>query len=446
MDSVAIVGGGCSGLLVAVQLWRRGFTGGIVIIEPRAELGRGLAYSTRFDEHLLNVPAGKMSALPEEPGHFLHWLQARNWPGAAPGLFAPRRVYGEYLGELLQEYVRTGRHDFRHVCAEVATVESRADGAHLKLSDGSTLDANRVVLALGNPASGPPSDIPIFGMEDRWHPSPWLGDVLQLRAPGEKILLLGAGLTAIDAVLAMQSQPGGCHIYMLSRRGNLPQVHSPTAVPADLPPLEDCHSLRLMFRELREQIGTARDMDICWRAVIDALRPVSNRIWRGLPVADRERFLRHLRSYWETHRHRMAPAVRARMDQYRAEGRLEVIAGRLRESAPRQNGVEVKIGLRQGGERRLEVERIINCTGIHEYYNVRPRKLIGALIAQGIGTANDLGIGFRTDEDGALIGTGGEASEVFFTLGPPRRGDVFETTAVPEIRVQAAALADVLLR
>src|SRR5882724_2337517 len=160
MESVAIVGGGCSGLLVAVQLWRNGFTGRIVIVEPRAELGRGLAYSTRFDEHLLNVPAGKMSALPEEPGHFLEWLQARNWPGAAPGLFAPRKVYGEYLGDLLHEYVRTGRHDFRHVCAEAVAIESRDAGAHLKLSDGSALDANRVVLALGNPASGPPSDIP----------------------------------------------------------------------------------------------------------------------------------------------------------------------------------------------------------------------------------------------------------------------------------------------
>src|SRR5437899_2934642 len=156
MESDAIVGGGCSGLLVAVQLLRKGFTGRVVIVEPRAELGRGLAYSTRCDEHLLNVPTGKMSALPEEPGHFLEWLRARNWPDAAPGLFAPRRVYGEYLGELLHEYVRTGRHDFRHVCAEVAAIESR-DGdscAHLNLSDGSTLDADRVVLALGNPASG----------------------------------------------------------------------------------------------------------------------------------------------------------------------------------------------------------------------------------------------------------------------------------------------------
>jgi uncharacterized NAD(P)/FAD-binding protein YdhS len=444
-NGIVIAGGGCSGALVAVHLFRNGFEHPITIVEPREHLGRGLAYSTTFDDHLLNVPAGKMSALPEEPSHFLDWLRARDWPGAAPGLFAPRRVYGEYLSEILDDEVRARGATLRHVRAEVSSVERSACGAHLKLSDGSRLEAARVVLALGNPASGPPSDVSVSGMEDRWNPSPWLGDALRLRAPGERILLLGAGLTAIDAVLALQSQPGGCRMYLLSRRGNLPQVHSSSPSTAALPPLQERGSLRLMFRELRRQIGAARDLDICWRAAVDALRPVSNQMWQDLPLRDREQFLRHLRSYWETHRHRMAPAVRAHMDQYRAEGRVEVIAGRLRESAPREGGMDLRISLRSGGERMLHVDRIINCTGIHEYYNVRPRRLIGDLIRNGLACANDLGIGFLTDEHGALIGADGVPSEVLFTLGPPRRGDLFETTAVPEIRTQAADLASRLM-
>jgi uncharacterized NAD(P)/FAD-binding protein YdhS len=437
--AISIVGGGCSGLLTAVQLLRHGFCEPITIIEPRAQLGRGLAYSTTFDDHLLNVPAGKMSGLPDEPSHFLDWLTAKQWPGTAPGLFAPRRLYGEYLGELLEKH--GGRDRVQHVRAEVNFVERAPGGAKLHLNDGTVLDACRVVLALGNPASGPALRAPTTELQDRWHLSPWIGDVLRLRAPGERILLVGAGLTAVDAVLALQSQPGGCTTYLLSRTGKLPQVHSSKPIATGLPPLGDRRNLRTMFRALRVQIGTARDQDICWRAVIDALRPVSNQMWRDLPLSERERFLRHLRTYWETHRHRMAPAVRARLDEYRNAGRVEVIAGRLRETVPAEKGIEVRIGLRHGSERRLHVDRVINCTGIHEYYNHRPRRLIGALIEAGIATANDLGIGFHTDEHGALIGADGIPSDVFFTLGPPRRGELFETTAVPEIRTQAAALA-----
>jgi len=97
---VAIVGGGCSGLLVAAQLFRQGFGGSVAIVEPRSALGRGLAYSTPYDDHLLNVPAGKMSALPSHPSHFLEWLRAGRIPEASPTCFAPRKVYGEYLSSL----------------------------------------------------------------------------------------------------------------------------------------------------------------------------------------------------------------------------------------------------------------------------------------------------------------------------------------------------------
>lgn len=434
--TIAIVGGGCSGLLVAVQLRRQGFGGAVVVVEPHGELGRGLAYSTTFSEHLLNVPAGKMSALPDVPDDFLEWLRERNWPGAGPATFAPRQLYGEYLGEL------TGRHgveSVRHVRAEVGGIAVTGKRARLRLSDGATIEADRVVLALGNPASGPELDVETSGMEDRWHLSPWVGDALRLRAPGERILLLGSGLTAIDAVLALQSQ-GSCRTILVSRRGNLPQTHRMGLRPAEMPPLQS-RTLRGMFRELRAQIAYAREQDLCWRAAIDALRPVSNQLWQELPLRERESFLRRVKTYWETHRHRMAPQIRERIDGYRAEGRMEVIAGRLRESVARAGGIDVRIARRGGGEQAMEVDRIISCTGIQENYRNHPRKLIASLVREGVAAPNDLGIGFRTDGGGALVGADGRVSEVLFTLGPPRRGELIETTAVPEIRMQAEELA-----
>ena len=108
-STIAIVGGGCSGLLVAVNLFRQGFQGRVTVIEPRSRLGAGLAYSTSVIQHLLNVPAGKMSALPEQPGHFLEWLRANHWPDAKPDSLAPRKLYGQYLQEVLKQALRAER-------------------------------------------------------------------------------------------------------------------------------------------------------------------------------------------------------------------------------------------------------------------------------------------------------------------------------------------------
>jgi uncharacterized NAD(P)/FAD-binding protein YdhS len=193
---------------------------------------------------------------------------------------------------------------------------------------------------------------------------------------------------------------------------------------------------------MRATVTTGRG----WREAVDALRAISNDIWQELPLADRKRFLRHLKTYWEPLRHRMAPEIRVQLDEYQASGVLEIIAGRVQEVSSRDHEVQVRILPKRGAERVLKVDRIISCTGIQESYVDHPRPLIGALIEKGLAQANDLGIGFRTDSHGALLDVKRKPSSVFFTLGPPRRGELFETTAVPEIRVQAKELARLLVR
>ncbi len=439
---IAIVGGGCSGLLVAAQLLRQGFARPLAIVEMRSRLGRGLAYSTPFDEHLLNVPAAKMSALPDAPSHFLDWLRARQGPTVAPGCFAPRKLYGEYLDELLRAQLAAAPAvPFRHIRAEAIGIEVSGGAPALTLHDGERLPADKVVLALGNPAASPGVGISRAGLEDRWHVSPWIGDALRVRFPGERILLLGAGLTAVDASLALIGQKTACRIYMLSRRGLNPQSHDLTRAAGPPPVFPEPHSVRAMLREVRAEIQKAHERGECWRPAIDALRPVSNKLWQGLSVAERRRFGRHLKTLWETHRHRMAPEVRERFDRAARQGILEIMAGRIHGSPKRGGAIELRIALRGGGERLLEVDRIVNCTGLHENYRDSPRRRVRALIDQGLASPNCLGTGFHSNEVGALIGADGLVSTQFFTLGPPRRGDLFETTAVPEIRAQADALA-----
>ena len=228
---------------------------------------------------------------------------------------------------------------------------------------------------------------------------------------------------------------------MLSRRGILPHVHNLRLPPNPPPSFGHRGNLGKMFGELRRHIAAAKDADLCWRVVVDSLRPVTNEVWRELPVADQNRFLRHLKTYWETHRHRMAPQIRERLTAYRESGALELIAGRILETSCDEVGNHSRIQLRHGGERLLEVDRVIVCTGVQENYRNSPRPLVRSLMAQGLAQAHDLGIGLRTDSNGALLDAGMRASTVFFTLGPPRRGELIETTAVPEIRVQAENLA-----
>jgi uncharacterized NAD(P)/FAD-binding protein YdhS len=444
---IAIAGGGCSGALAAAQLFRHGFTGSAIIIDTRPNLGHGLAYSTSFEQHLLNVPAGKMSAFPDQPSHFLDWLTARHWPGAHPEAFAPRSLYGEYIEETLAQCVR-GRTGgaLHHVRGEVVDLEIVEDEIALTLSDGSSVHAPHAILALGNPASGPFDGSSAQPPAAHWHNSPWHGNALEVRSAGERILLVGTGLTAVDAALALHAQKLPCKTYMISRRGILPKVHDLRRAPAAPPEFQDEQNIRLMFRQLRSQIRELRERDGCWRTAVDSLRPVSNSLWSALSLEDRARFQRHLRTYWETHRHRMAPQVYARIEQLRREGAIEIAAGRIRQTAQRGEAIVADLEERGGRRRELEVDRAINCSGIVENYRKAPRRLIGRLIAKGFASPNDLGTGFHTDDLGALIDSEGNVSSSLFTLGPPRRGGLFETTAVPEIRAQAEALARHLVR
>jgi len=434
-------------LLVAVHLLRSGFRGGIAIIEPRARLGLGLAYSTPFDQHLLNVPAGKMSALAREPAHFVEWLQSNHWPHAEADSFAPRKFYGEYLQDLLHQTLSAhGQTNFLHIRAEAASIHIDEGLARLELSDGTALCAERVVLALGNPASASDPGIIRTGMEGHWHLSPWFDDALGVRFKGEKILVIGTGLTAVDSVLALKGQSGTCEIVMLSRRGLLPLVHDLRVSSRKLPPLQNVDKLRLMFRELRSYVEVTGQTDPSWRTVVDGLRPVSNDIWKGLSVDDQARFLRHLKTYWEPHRHRMAPEIHARLNEYRTSGGVRIVAGRILGMQFRGHTANVRILLKNGGEREISVNRIISCTGIQENYAQASRSLIRSLIESGLARANHVALGFQTDSHGALLNETSVLSPILFTLGPPRRGELFETTAVPEIRVQAGELAHHLLR
>lgn len=438
---VAIVGGGASGTLLAIQLLRRAPSGWRLLLVDRAgDFARGIAYRTQDESHVLNVPAARMSALPDEEGHFLAWLRKRE-PGAGPDTYALRRLYGDYLSELLLETEHAATTvTLERLQAEVRELEDVKAGVRLHFVSGPSVTAHRVVLALGNP---PPQALPVpRAAAARVWQSPW---PLETAWPPRRasVLLVGAGLTSIDWVLALSARGHRGPLHVLSRHGLLPNAH----LEASVPPLEMAHlplgRVRPLVRALRTA-ATRSPGD--WRAAVDGLRPHAQEVWRAFSEAERHRFGRHLRTRWEVLRHRVAPVVAARVASLRASGQLQVHAGRLLGIA--QRGTRLEVRFRPRGKARagrLEVDLVVNCTG-PAGHSTEPDALVSALLKTGRAHPGSLGLGLAADARGALLNGRGHSDTRLWTLGPVRRGDSWESTAVPDIRLQAAALAEHLAK
>jgi len=438
---IAIVGAGYAGTMLAAHLLRHARPAHVDLIDTRIP-GRGLAYSTVWDQHLLNVPAARMSAFGSLPSHFLDWLRLNGYPKAAPDSFLPRKVFGGYIQDILQNAVGHGspKHRFRHYGSRASRVSFDGLSAKVHLENGDHVAADRVVLATGNPA---PRKVDLA--TERYFNSPWESGALTGLCAESSVLLLGAGLTAVDAFLALEAQGFRGKVYCLSRRGKCSHVHTIYHVLAKpfVPPHPT--TARRLLRTIRDQVKLAQSEGHDWRAVLDSLRPITNEIWSKFDVVEQNRILRHLKTWWDIHRHRMAPEIGSKIDHAVAEQRLSFMAGRLQSVTPRGNDLQLDIKLRSQEHTTLEVDRLINCSGSEADYRCLPDPLLRTLMDAGRIQSNANGKGLRTDQNGALIDHGGGISQWLFTLGPSRFGSLFETTAIPELRTQAEALANHLV-
>jgi uncharacterized NAD(P)/FAD-binding protein YdhS len=450
---IAIVGGGFSGAMVAVHLARlAGPTSlRVAILEKRGRFARGVAYGTRSDHHLLNVPAGLMSASPDEPAQFLDRLRARD-PDAHEGTFAPRRLYGDYLGDLLHA-AKAGSAvtvDLLHADALSMHPDGEAGPFRIATEGGGSIEANRVVLALGHQ---PPQEL--AGWEgspspDAYVSDPWSPGAFRGLRPQDPVALIGAGLTAVDLVVEARADGHRGPIYAISRHGLLPFRHprSP-ATPRphfSVPATGSACTARSLVRHIRTQAAICQDDGGDWRSVVDSVRPVAQALWGSLDDRERGRFLRHLAPRWDVHRHRLAPAVDEDIQAARRSGQLEVIAARV--LGLRSEGGQAAITLRRRGaasSETLTVRRVINCTGPGRDIRLSPSPLLRSVLASGLGRPGPLALGLDVTESGALIRGDGIAHTKVFAIGPLLKERLWETTAVRELRTQALELARRLL-
>ena len=390
---IAIVGAGFSGTMVACQLLHsKGPCLEVLLIDRAGSFEQGLAYGTRDPNHLLNVSARAMSAWPNNPNHLVHWLEqnqaelAHLLPaGADASSYIPREVFGIYLQSILEHAAiqAAGQHRLRRITAELSDLEA--------IEPGSPSAASRYRLQFSN---------------------------------GEPIVAL-------------------------SRRGHLPNAHlsaSVAPIGAWLNPEQAPTTLLELWRLIRMRVALAEREGHDWRAVIDGLRPINEKLWQRLSLQERRRFLRHAAVLWDVHRHRVAPQLHEQLQQLINSGALEIIAGRLEAKQNRAKRLQLRIRRRGAASSEyLEVDRLITCTGIRLDYARSTQPLLQRLLQRQQLQADVLALGITTTPQGELVGGNGQVVSGMYTLGPPRRGELWESTAVPELRQQAQELASHIL-
>ncbi|MFL6781279.1 MAG: FAD/NAD(P)-binding protein [Sphingomicrobium sp.] len=427
---VAIVGGGASGTMLALQLARRGIRSALIDGSGRA--GLGIAYSTVEPAHLLNVRADRMSAMAGDSDHFARRFEAE---GGQPAGFAPRRLFGRYLRDMLEQSTASGQILVDHATAMSAT--RNAGGWSIELDRSKALNARALVLATGNQE---PEPIPAFAaVGDRYVNNPWTEDaraaVTALVGTGGSALLIGTGLTMVDLAQSLDAAGHHGRIVALSRRGQVPRAHADIeASPIDRDDIPH-GNLRALWRWLRR-----RSAEVGWRAAIDGLRPHSHALWQAFDLDQQQRFMRHARPWWDVHRHRIAPEVAATIHRMVATGRLEILAGRVIAARLGEDRVNVEIRRRGADQGSIErFEYVINCTGpLHAMARTR-NPLLRHMLDSGAVRIDRLDIGLEVD-DRSRAGNG------IWALGPLTKARYWEIIAVPDIREQAAAVADDIAR
>jgi uncharacterized NAD(P)/FAD-binding protein YdhS len=454
--TVAIVGGGASGTLLAVQLLQQSAAARlplrIWLIDEHGRHGLGQAYATQHPGHLLNAMAGRMSALPTEPDHLMAWAgTSPAVPGqVSRGTFLPRRAYGRYLLETLAAAERAALPfgGLTRITAAVTAIRPRfgASGGRLHTSSG-PLDADVVVLATGNVPAPLPFDAP---STDAVITDPWRPAALDTITNGNsssrcRVVVVGTGLTMADIAIAITSARPGSVVHAVSRHGLLPRVHRGyTEGPRRsfwLPAISDASgSVRLsdLLWQVRQEISASPDS---WYQVFEGLRPHVPSLWSRLPDDDKRAFLRHLARYWEVHRHLMPPATAARICALQHSGQLVVHRGLIR--AARYKAGRLAVLADTAGDRtELDADWLINSSGGTTDVTVAASPLLANLFSTGMARPDPLRLGIDANPAGTVLGADGRPSTFLHALGPPLRGLWYETTAIPEIRGQAAALAE----
>jgi uncharacterized NAD(P)/FAD-binding protein YdhS len=454
--SVVIIGGGFAGALTAIKLLDKTEVPlSITILEPREELGRGVAYSTTESVHLVNGPAATFSLHPEEPDHLVHWLAENapryGWtlPADIAGSFPPRYLYGTYVRDELHRAISTARSGstFRHVRAAASSLASAPHRVEIVTSQGDTITADEVVLALGVFQPDLPKKETSVAHHPAFATSAWDAAALDRLVEAEEILLIGSSLSMVDAVASMEARGFRGQYQVISRRGQFIEdrrnVEPERDFLAESPlPTTARSLLSIVKAERRALAAAAKD----WQALPVAIRPHILPLWQKAGDAERLRFARHLRAFWDVTAHRAAPDSYRAVSNAIAEGRLRHRPARLLAMKPSGRSIAVTLKSRTGGTEVHSFGGVIDCRGhqLHDWRRISD-PFVRSLVESGEVRPHSTGFGIDATVEGDVISEEGRVHRNISAIGHPLRGVAWESSSISEQRVQAIALADRIL-
>lgn len=450
MRVVAIIGAGLSGTMLAMNLLKQKCDQEvkILLIDRSSKNNLGPAYSTNED-YLLNVPAELMGAFSKEPEHFLNWALEKKI-NTGKGDYLPRKLFREYIQKMFQNALKqkSSSITFQRIEGEAVDLKSTEDHLIVFMKDGSRFDADRVVLALGNaPPRIPELENRSFIDDKRYINNPWDPYIFKDLSPESTILFIGTGQTTVDLATGLYKKNHRGKMISISRRGLFPLSQQKVEpYPSFFDELKDEPDFPAIFKIVRKHFRNAEKKGLDPRAVIDSLRPHTKTIWMNLPTEEKMRFLRHAFRYWEIIRSRIPPASNEVIKKLISSGRMEVITGRLTDIIPSESTMEIKYtGRGEADEKTFSADIVVNCIGPCQDYERIDQPLVKNLLSSRLIQCDPVHLGINALPEGNIIKEDGTPSDILYTIGLPLKGIVWESLALPEIRLEAEELSKILV-
>ncbi len=450
---LAIVGGGAAGLILLANIFEKAtYPVAVVMINAGYPTGKGIAYSTNNNNHLLNVRVSRMSAFTNDANHFTKWILSKPEYGNYHSdnlaeRFVPRKMYGEYLGDLFQSILNSDNKNvsFSLVDDEVVDLKKQGDSFEVLLKNSPVFISKKVVLCTGNQ---PPISLPGISsiQSEKVFINPWDNKAVENIDHEKPVFIVGAGLTMVDTVVSLLDQGFKNKIIVVSKHGAIPMAHPVVRVSVPHPEKAPASDIHEIYSDLKSRIRSAIDHTEWHEPVLEAVRPFTQKIWQELSIEQKNRFLRHINHRWSKLRHRLPHEMFDFIQSLIDSKQIELYAGKLLNVQENTNDLTIRF-FDKSTETDITVnaQRIINCIGPEGDFDKVNNPLLRNMLSHGLISKDPLSLGFNATGDGRIIDKSGNVQDNLLTIGSGLRGILWESTAIPEIRLQAHEMANKVL-